>query len=564
MLPNIIALIILFSSTNAWSKDWFVLPEGKAQGSNDGTSYVDAWDGLLSVKWGAGGVSPGDNLYVCGLHVYDIEDKYSYSKKGIDIISGESEDKRINIRGDCLSNDGVIWGAGRLVYDEWNDEGGGVWSIKLIGGIWGGDWIFQDIGVPVSDSHIVLHKAESIDDLRKIRGSHYSKDYKKESKLYVHSIDNKSPAGRIYVNWWGYNFNIKKLSYVTFKNITLYNPGRIERSAKLSHVNWVNCKMSYGMHSLLTFVGENDHIKVINCELSWAGNGIYNIQQDWQTKDEINKTTNNYVYKDNHIHHIGVRKVNHNQDAHAIGIQGGRNGLVDGNVIEYSGSGIVLYAYTEQVLTKSIIRNNFVKNLHTLGGATGYGIATASNNDSLSDKNDNKFYNNIIINSPVGLRFQFEDAQQIYNNVIYHCGIGIESARNYNGIGAHLKFYNNIVYNSEKYHVYLKTGSKDINMYFDHNIYYPTNEKLFFVKNNGFYFNDWRHLSTRYGKPDINSIIQDPLFSNRSGSFSHLTDFMLTNKSPAIDQGLLVERYKDIIGNKINKLPDIGAFEYQY
>ena len=66
-----LSLVWLILSANAAASDWFVRPAGGNYGSEDGSSYQDAWDGLLNVVWGngAGEVGPGDNLYVCGLHV---------------------------------------------------------------------------------------------------------------------------------------------------------------------------------------------------------------------------------------------------------------------------------------------------------------------------------------------------------------------------------------------------------------------------------------------------------------------------------------------------------------
>lgn len=47
---------------------YYVRPYGGSYGAENGTSYADAWDGLGSVVWGAGGVGAGDTLYVCGTH----------------------------------------------------------------------------------------------------------------------------------------------------------------------------------------------------------------------------------------------------------------------------------------------------------------------------------------------------------------------------------------------------------------------------------------------------------------------------------------------------------------
>lgn len=562
----ILTFFSLLSVQSVAATDWYVRPANGNYGLENGTNYDNAWDGLLKVVWGDEGVRAGDTLWVCGLHLYDVIDKYSHSQKNINLISGQSDTQRITIRGDYPSDNGIIWGAGRIAYADadWQNEGNGVWSIPLIGGIWAGDWIFQDIGVPEKHSHIILDKVLTLDELRAKPGSHYSKNYLAGSKLYIHPTDKKKPTGRISSNWWGYNFNYAELKYVTFKNLTFYNPSRIDPNARLSHVRWEGCRLSYGMHSLLAFNGANDFIEIINCELSWAGNGIYNIQQNWQGGDEeINKTTTNYVYKNNHIHHIGSREVNYNSDAHAIGIQGGYNGVIEGNIIEECGSGIALYAFTNQELKNTIVRNNFVKDIHQLGGATGWGIFTSCNSDSLSDKNGNRFYNNIVSNSPICFRFQFEDEQLVYNNIANNCNIGLESSRNYNNIGAHIKAYNNIFLNSKEFHINWYSGSTEFNMHFDNNLYYPVSEQLFFLRNQSVNFQQWKQLSGFHGKFDQNSLANNPLFTNHSGLLNESPDFSLQPESPVIDKGKVVSRTHDFVGNEIKRLPDIGAYEYQ-
>jgi hypothetical protein len=541
------------------SKDWFVRPQGGYYGSEDGSSYDNAWDGLLEVVWGEEGVQPGDTLWVCGLHVHDITDIYSYSNRTIKLSSGIDDGKRITIRGDYPEDNGVIWGAGRLMYDEWNNEGDGIWSIVLNANVWAGDWLFQDIGIPKKESHVVLNKVKTFEELTATPGSHYSTDYVKPSKLYIHTTDKQNPSGRISANWLGYRFDLTELEYVTFLNLIQYNPSRIERDVRLSHVRWEGCKMSYGMHSLLGFTGANDHIEVINCELSWAGNGIYNIQQDLEN---INLTSSFYLYKGNYIHHIGVREVNWNKDAHAIGIQGGNNGVIEDNIIENCGSGIALYAYTEQELTDTLVRRNFVINMHKYGGATGYGIFTMCNNDSLSKKTGNEFYHNILTNCPVGFRFQFEQEQKVFNNIVFNCEIGVETSRNFNGLGANINLKNNIFMDSERLHVNFYSGAEQIILNADHNLYYPADTELFNLRNEYFTLDNWKKVEISGNYIDLHSIGAAAIFENRTGMFKEPLDFFPKNFSPVIDAGIDVGLGVDMIGTSIGYPPDIGAFEY--
>lgn len=560
---GILLFVVCFHATHADAGEWWVRPAGSHHGASDGSTYGDAWPGLAAVQWGDGGVKPGDTLWVCGLHLHDIADKYSYAKGAIPIISGGDTASRITVRGDCPGDPGVIWGAGRLVHGNWRDEGGGVWSIPLIADVWAGDWIFQDIGAGGSHHHhTVLAKAGTLDECRRQPGSHYSPSYTKTGRLYIHCTDGKSPTGRISANSLGYRFALDDHRYLTFEALTLFNPARIPHTARLNHIRWQHCKLIYGMHSLLGFHGESLGLEVLDCELAWAGNGIYTIQQNWQGGTAaINRTSSSYRFIGNHIHHIGVRRVNWNRDAHGIGIQGGRNGLIDGNLIEHCGSGIALYAYTEQVLTDTIVRRNTVRNIHTTGGATGYGIFTMCNNDSLSDKSGNQFYHNLVVNAPVGLRFQFEQRQDVFNNLLYRCGTGLASTRNYQGLGAHVWARNNMVVESRDHHVRWVSGATRMTIDFANNLYYPTDGKRFLFGGRDLGFSHWRALQRAGSRFDTDSVAATPLFVDDATDRQSPDDFRPKAGSPTRNAGSRVPLTADRDGTPITPPPDIGLFE---
>ncbi len=93
----------------------------------------------------------------------------------------------------------------------------------------------------------------------------------------------------------------------------------------------------------------------------------------------------------------------------------------------------------------------------------------------------------------------------------------------------------------------------------DYNLYKPLDNNKFFSTDA---VNDvsW---TTYHSSNEANSINNDPLFTNGSGSYSVPTDFQLTYLSPAIDSGTDVGLTVDYIGNPIYGTPDIGAYEYQ-
>ncbi|GAB6907141.1 hypothetical protein JCM12296A_29770 [Desulfosarcina cetonica] len=569
--------LLLLTQTDLYAGEWFVRPAGGAYGREDGTSYKNAWNGLAGIIWGTKGVHPGDTLWICGLHLHAIRDRYSFGNRALKLGSGTSENERIVLRGDYPNDAGIIWGAGRIEYAQWTDEGNGVWSIPLIAAIWAGDWIFQDIGQNGANSHVVLDKADSLSACRLQSGSHFSPSYKKGSKLYVHPTDERSPKRRISINWWGYRLEFNRQAYLTFKNISFLNPGRVSLDARLHHIRWHGCKLIYGMHALIGLHGEHSAIEVIGCELAWAGNGIYTIQQNWQAgKTEINKTVRDYRFAGNHIHHIGVRPVNWNGDAHAIGIQGGSGGIIEDNLIENCGTGPGLYAFTHQECKNTVVRRNVVKNLHRLGGATGYGVFTMCNQDSLSDKTGNIFYQNVVVNAHVGYRFQFEDKQRVFHNMAINCNIGFESTRGYKGNGANVELKNNIFYNSKECHVKWTGAAEQFTIDFDHNIYYPDEHDKFWlilkrdvkgcsivIENRKSNFKEWQRHRVKGCRFDPNSLSRDPQLLYLNTFRIDTSNLVLSDRSPVIDAGIPVGINEDFYGHKIIGIPDIGPFEFQ-
>jgi len=550
----IIVQICIILSTGILARDWYVRPAGGNYGLENGTTYANAWDGLLNVKWGAGGVQPGDTLWVCGLHIHNMVNlQITAEQADIPITSGTSESARVIIRGDYPGDPGIVWGAYRMSYEAWTYEGNSVWSISLPGNQYP-DWFFEDI---TATSWKVLDKASSLDACRSTPGSHYSADYTGGIKLYIHCSDSGNPTGRIYANRWGYDWKINGKHYITFLNLKMLCPYRFSWAGSgivATHMKWEGCTLWYGEHSLICPLVDCHYWTVKNCDLAWANNGIYNVNQ---TSDY--GSPNNYVYSGNTIHDMGVRPVTQNSDAHAIGIQGGHYGLMEGNYIYNCGSGITMYAFINQDMTNNIVRYNFVRDTHTYGGANSRGIETGCSNDSLSDKSGNKFYYNIVMDCEVGYRFQWEDEQEVYNNIAYNCDVGLASDRSYLSYGPKVKARNNIFCNSRTHHIYFLTNATDAYANFDFNLYYPDGPdkfKLWVASTTN--FAGWQSYSRQGYIFDLNSKLADPLFQSPANE-----NFQLQSSSPAIDAGASVGLSQDRQGTTIPQgfAPDIGAYE---
>jgi len=549
-------LILLLTPGLASARDWYVRPAGGNYGSENGSSYENAWDGLLNVVWGPGGVEPGDSLYVCGLHVHDMTDwGYVATQAEINPISGTDENNRVTIRGDCPNDNGIVWNAYKFSYKPWVNEGGGVWSITLPGCGFTDNY-FEDI---TPDSWKFLEPASSLEECISTPGSFYLNGSCRGDTIYVHTSDGGDPTNKVYGNRFGYHFNVRGKEYITFFNMTFYNHGfSLSSSNPSSHLRWENCKFSIGESRMFSWFDNCHYNEIINCDISGAGNGIYLISG-------TNNAPSNYLIKGNKIHDIGIRPSVQNSDAHCIGVQGGSNGIIEDNECYNAGSGVTLYAFTNQEMKNNTVRRNIVHDTHTLGAANSRGIETACNSDSLSDKSGNKFYQNLVYNSNICYRLQFEDLNEFYNNVAYNCSSGFVSSRNYNGIGAKVKFRNNIFMNNKDYHINWYSGAQnDYLIDSDYNLFYPDNGQMFrhAVGGGDMDFSEWKSHTTPTCPDclfDLHSLSLDPAFIDPEHG-----NFHLRPQSPAIDNGTNVGLRFDFEGNPIpqGSAPDIGAYEY--
>lgn len=121
MLKYLISIVFLLASSEAFSANWYVRPStGGVYGSDNGTSYANAWNSLSDVVWGVSGVNTGDTLYVCGS--FPVADKDA-SKGGVAMLSVEQTGSTIN--GDCSANgdlsQAILDGEGTATYGMYCD-----------------------------------------------------------------------------------------------------------------------------------------------------------------------------------------------------------------------------------------------------------------------------------------------------------------------------------------------------------------------------------------------------------------------------------------------------------
>ena len=324
----------------------------------------------------------------------------------------------------------------------------------------GGETIAQDVSATITN-------------LESNAGYYYSPTYLSGVKLYVHCSDSLEATGRVYGNRYGYKWKLGSLSWITFLNLTYKhtNAWGMSDSTVESHMRWQGCELAYAEQAVIQIWDDCDYMEVIDCDISYAQNGIYNISGSIDAPS-------NYIFRGNTIHDIALldKIAIQGGDAHAIGVQGGTNGLVEDNIIYHCGSGIVYWAaanVTGQEMKDVTIRNNKIWDISTAQAASGYGISVSCNSGSLTDKSGIKIYGNIVSDSDIAGRFNIEDEMLICNNVFANSTTGLNSDRLYEGIGANLIVKNNIFYNNSSYHVKLSANATTYVYDFDYNSYYP-------------------------------------------------------------------------------------------
>lgn len=141
-MKNVIinSLLLLFLLVGqSFAATWYVRPLGGNYGTEDGTSYENAWVGIpdwygKGIKWGSGGITAGDTLYVCGTH-----------SEYLMVKASGSLGKEIIIRGDCPGDPGILDGKNHTV-PSWRGDG--------ILTIWDQSYItISDITVTKTKSH---------------------------------------------------------------------------------------------------------------------------------------------------------------------------------------------------------------------------------------------------------------------------------------------------------------------------------------------------------------------------------------------------------------------------
>ena len=595
---SVVAAVFVVPSS-ACAAQWFVRPASlPAEGSSNGTSYADAWEGLDEIEWDR--IKPGDTLYVCDTHV------------GKPLILGASgaDDNRITIRGDYEGHPGVILGASEVICGGWDlhDRQRNVWKRAFRKPAnYSGFHAFarpkdcdplqglvrlDNVGEPKDAGTGVL------DDFAQWRpGTYYFAE--EQGTLYFMP---RSGAANDYVYYAGYEpacVRSVHQSHFDLRNLTVMMGGGSKNQGVvvLSHadhaaldgltVRWGSLGIVFGPNwaDRLQEGAESENITVSNCTVYDCRCGIYPFG-----------AVSNCRITDNHVHDIGQhgyylpwKQQRWYGDIHGIAIQGGGNGLLiaRNHVHHVGGEGIFPYADNNpngvncQEMRNFAIQYNLVHDCKYLGSSAKPTHASSGKQSALYYNQNNVFPSeamsdnvmayNIVYNAEHGVRLKCNANKQtgkapwsVYNNLIHNIDVGVcwysSGARNpHNKPGIVCK--NNLILSAHRGFVQIATPT--IKQYdqviFDHNLYYPA------IAEGGFAwpgatgdFGAWQAW-TEGTRRDAHSLTADPKVVDADAA-----NFHLRAGSPATDAGADVGFSKDFDNTKVpqGRTPDLGPHEY--
>jgi len=548
-------IVCLVLSADAAARDWFVRPTGGDYGSEDGTSYANAWDGLENVVWGETGVVGGDTLYVCGVHIYPETPSSSLQTKVDITVSGNDENLRIIIRGDYPGDPGIIWGnyitGGPNT--SWTYQGDNTYSCAS--SYTRGYFYFEN----VSGTWDLLTKVNSVADCKALPGSYYSETYRYPDPIYFHCSDNGNPNLRVSTPTVGYVICLNDQSYITFLNIDFYQVNFHTDNAH--HIKWEGCKLWY-MPNGFCLWDTTSYCEIIDCDRAYGLGGIS--FQDKRPRGE--NAPHHMIIRNCEIHDIGIYM--RNEDAEGIGTNGVEDLTIENNEFYNCGTAFQSYPYSGSTSKNIIIRWNYVHDSHQLGGARGTGIAIGTDPPNTADMSGNQVYGNIVANcSSYAYESNFDLYEVVfYNNVAYNCKYSFFFNAVYrDDNGPKIVFKNNISISPVDQHIYFGSVTTEDNYSLDsdYNLFYPDILEGFGFKGKGYAGNNnfagWQALSRSGCTFDPHSIIADPLFVDPQNA-----NFAAANNSLAIDAGIDVGLTQDFQGKPVpqGSAPDIGAYEF--
>jgi hypothetical protein len=537
----------------------YVRPLAACFYNGDGTSYrcassnggEGAYRAFGNVVWGAGAgkVSDGDTLYICGFHDaghFEAPQDGSLTPKTNAVLDGG-----------CPGDHGSLMSSYRTIRKGWiGPDMYGAYRQSVDGD--STMHIAQLVkGVP---TRLPSRKVTGPDGTWK-DGAYYHDTAAK--MLYVKPLGGIPANGTSIYTTWSAGFNIQNVA-VTIQNLTYYglSTDHCVRLARASHTIVQNNIIKWCLFAAIEILSDSDDVVIRRNDVSESGNGVYvESGSNADNSDRLVVEFNTFHDLDQDGYYGDLTF-----DNHAIGIQGGDGGQYRSNIIRnVAGSCVTLFSFPNQSQKNNMIAWNECRDIRYTGSVPltvnkrlnrGIEYQNINIGHVPDDTVGNTVFGNVLVD--VKNDCLFNKSQQPLagnpwkwvNNTLVNCGIGYTFLEDADGDTGFL-FANNLLYNSGQ-HVAHITGSDYLgNILFKNNLYYPDGTRKFGFKGKLSDFVGWKGMTGQ----DIASMSRDPKLMSDS-------DPHLAADSPARRKGIVWgSGCADDKGQPCLVPPDIGAFQ---
>lgn len=562
-LKRLLILIVLFYSSLSYASTWYVRPYAASNyGSDDGTSYDSAWNGLDDVNWAS--ISNGDTLYISDSH------GYSYTNTGVTSLYAHTV-LTVSVSGVTIAQDplhtGTWYRTTRAIKagSTWSNPYAGIYSINSVSAF---SNLYEN-GVLMNEQSSDLSTVEEADFAGWAAG-----DWQQTATYTLYVKTTGEDVAATY-NYQGGFQNAAIIISAGVDNITVNSPslmsGHIQINSSSSGDTCENITITsptiknadYGV----VVYGSNNNIQIKGTPSSAGtiqnvGDGIYFIN------DSTAGTTNSL------IEYLNISDVvGDSPDNHAVGIQAGTGNIIRYCTMDNALTGVTFYGGTGYA-TGGKAYYNKITDIYRSGTSnnpnSGHGAALDYHGELDAGLSNIEFYYNIINGSEgEGIRLVNPIAGstvRIFGNTIYNCTMGIYTFFPVTTTGLNCYVENNIVHTVAFNDINSDGAGQGLPVVFaytyfnnatrtylteNYNLFYPnatSGTPLYYTQGGGYAvspvsYADHNKAGSGSAIYNINSITSDPQLTNvATGDFT-----ISSGSSPAVGAGEVLTGYDNAL-----------------
>jgi hypothetical protein len=515
----------LFFCLGASATNYYVSPYGND--ANDGTSISTPWKTISKINKQR--YFPGDIIM--------FQRGGVWRETLFGAFSG-SEGKPITFSSYGSGAKPIINGAN--VYSGWSRYKDNIWSRQSP--------LANNTTLTIMVDGSIYSRVTSISSL--VENTFYINKNSNPDQIYIYSKNNLSTS-IVEISTRQYGIFMSRKSHIVISNLDLMNclyaglrldgQGLYDGNPRTYFNGYTTvdgvCASNSVSFGIVTGNGYS-YTTIKNSSAYSNGNGFYSDGNANNTTFQKDTAYNNYNQTDPFT------------DGNGFGVYKSSFNTVENCVSYGNQSGCGIEVDLENTDSSIVIRYNTVYGNGT--SSEGYGIKTGN----VTGKTSNLIYYNLSYlngndpNDKMGREFYSQNGNvSYYNNTAYTTGLsayGITIA----GTGT-VVVKNNIIFSHGGLFTRCIRRLNSAVLIADRNLYYSTAPAPFFDGSSPFDFLNWKKV----GNNDVNSLRENPLFTIEGSHFS------LRSESPAVNKGSNVGLTKDILGNPIVGLPDMGAYE---